>query len=64
LSQILWKHGEWHFSAGLMVTKKYFFPYCSFATKNGSEIRLWEDKCLGNATLFEQYSALYNICSS
>jgi hypothetical protein len=43
-----------------MVTKKYFFPYGSFSTKDGTEIRFWEDKWLGNATLREQYLALYN----
>jgi hypothetical protein len=44
-----------------MATKKYFFPYGSFVIKYGSEIRFWEDKWLGNATLREQYPALYNI---
>ena len=28
---------------------------------DGSEIRFWEDKWLGDATLREQYPALYNI---
>ena len=44
-----------------MATKKYFFPYGSFSIKDGSEIRFWEDKWLDNATLREQYPALYNI---
>ena len=44
-----------------MASKKYFFRYGSFSIKNGSEIRFWEDKWLGNATLREQYPALYNI---
>uniref|UniRef100_A0A453CQN9 Reverse transcriptase zinc-binding domain-containing protein n=1 Tax=Aegilops tauschii subsp. strangulata TaxID=200361 RepID=A0A453CQN9_AEGTS len=44
-----------------MATKKYFFSYGSFSIKDGSEIRSWEDKWLGNATLREQYPALYNI---
>jgi hypothetical protein len=29
--------------AGLMATKKYFFPYGSFIIKDGSKIRIWED---------------------
>ena len=44
-----------------MATKKIFFPLGSFAIKNGSEIRFWEDIWLGNNTLREQYPALYNI---
>ena len=44
-----------------MATKKYFFRYGSFSIKDGSEIRFWEDKWLGSATLREQYPALYNI---
>jgi hypothetical protein len=44
-----------------MATKKYFFGLGSFSIRDGSEIRFWEDKWLGNATLREQYPALYNI---
>ena len=53
--------GDSHFWAGLMATKKYFFPHASFSIKNGSEIRFWEDKWLGNAPLQEQYPAFYTI---
>lgn len=35
----------------LIATKKHFFPFGSFSIKDGSEIRFWEDKWLGNATL-------------
>ena len=45
----------------LMATKKHFFHFGSFNTKDGSEIRIWEDKWLGNITLREQYTILYNI---
>jgi hypothetical protein len=31
--------GDSHFWVGLMVTKKYFFPYGSFSIRDGSEIR-------------------------
>jgi hypothetical protein len=61
LSQVIWKPGDSHFWAGLMETKKFFFPYGSFSIKDGSEIRFWEDIWLGNTTLREQYPALYNI---
>ena len=44
-----------------MATKKYFLPYGSFSIKDGSEIRFWEDRWLGTATLQEQYPALYNV---
>ena len=44
-----------------MATKKHFFRFGSFIIKDGTEIRFWEDKWLGNATLQEQYPALYNI---
>ena len=44
-----------------MVAKKYFFRFWSFAIKDGSEIRFWEDIWIGNASLREQYPALYNI---
>jgi hypothetical protein len=61
ISQVLWTPGDSHFWAGLMTTKKYFFPHGSFIIKDGSEIRFWEDKWLGNTTLREQYPALYSI---
>jgi hypothetical protein len=44
-----------------METKKFFFGLSSLSIKDGSEIRFWEDKWLGNATLREQYPALYSI---
>jgi hypothetical protein len=44
-----------------MATKKFFFGLGSFFIEDGSEIRFWDDKWLGNATLWEQYPALYSI---
>jgi hypothetical protein len=44
-----------------MARNKFFFGLGSFSIKDGSEIRFWEDKWLGNATLREQYPALYSI---
>jgi hypothetical protein len=61
ISQVIWKPGDSHFWAGLMTTKKFFFPHGNFSIKDGSEIRFWEDKWLGSTTLREQYPALYII---
>ena len=61
VSQVIWKPGDSHFWAGLMATKKYFFPHGSFSIRDGSEIRFWEDKWLGQSSLKEQYPALYSI---
>src|SRR4051812_17682988 len=61
LSQVVWKPGDSHFWAGLMATKKDFYRFGVFKIKDGSEIRFWEDIWLGNATLRDQYPALYNI---
>jgi hypothetical protein len=44
-----------------MATKKHFFGLGTFAIKDGSEIRFWEDKWLGATSLHEQYLALYSI---
>jgi hypothetical protein len=51
----------YNFWAGLIATKKFFFGLGSFSIKDGTEIRFREDKWLGNATLWEQYLALYSI---
>jgi hypothetical protein len=61
LSQVLWKPGDSHFWAGLMATKKFFFGHGLFSIRDGSEIRFWGDKWLGNTTLHEQYPALYSV---
>ena len=61
VSQVVWKPGDSHFCAGLMATKKYFFPNASFSIKNGSEIRFWKDRWLGQTTIREQYPALYDV---
>ena len=61
ISQVYWKPGDSHFWVGLMATKKYFFRYGTFSIKDGSEIRFWEDKWLGNASLRDEYQALCNI---
>ena len=61
VARAYWKPSDSHFRAGLMVAKKYLFRFESFAIKDGSEIRFWEDIWLGNSSLREQYPALYTI---
>jgi hypothetical protein len=61
VSQVTWKPVDSHFWAGVMATKKHFFPYGSFSIRDVSEIRFWEDKWLGVTTLREQDPTLYNI---
>lgn len=49
------------FEAGLMVANKHLFHFGSFAIRDGSEIRFWEEKWLANGNLREQYPTLYRI---
>lgn len=44
-----------------MKAKHDFLRYGSFIIKDGSQIRFWEDKWLGNAALLDQYPCLYII---
>lgn len=59
MSQTYWKPGDSHFWVGLMVAKKHLSHFGSFTIKDGSEIHFCEDIWLGNASLREQYPALY-----
>jgi hypothetical protein len=61
LSQVLWKPGDSHFWAGLMASKKFFFPHGTFSINDGSQIRFWEDNWLDNVPLQDQHPALYSI---
>ena len=61
LSQVFCKPDDSHFWAGLMVSKNNFFRFGKFAIRDGSEIRFWEDKWLGNTTLKDQFPAMYSI---
>jgi hypothetical protein len=61
LSQAQWKNGDSHFWASLMKVKREFLRFGTFKVKDGTQVRFWEDKWLGNATLREQYPCLYNI---
>jgi hypothetical protein len=44
-----------------MKIKGKFLNFGSFQLNNGSQIRLWEDKWIGNQVFKEQYPSLYNI---
>ena len=58
------KPGDSQFWKGLMGVKEQFIQFGRFVLKDGSQIRFWEDKWLGNTTLGEQYPILYNIVRS
>jgi hypothetical protein len=51
LSLVVWKPGDSHFWVGLMPSKKFFFRFGSFSINDGSHIRFWQDKWLGNMPL-------------
>jgi hypothetical protein len=61
LPQVLWKPGDSHFWAGLLASKKFFFPHGTFSINDGSQIRFWEDIWLDNIPLRDQYRTLYSI---
>jgi hypothetical protein len=61
LSQVQWRNGDSHFWASLMKAKREFLRFGTFIIRDGSQIRFWEGKWSGNATLREQYPCLYNI---
>ena len=44
-----------------MKVKQVFLRFGSFVIKDGSHIRFWVHKWLGNSPLNEQYPCLYNI---
>ena len=44
-----------------MKVKEDFFSRGSFKIGNGLETRFWEDTCLGDKPLAQQYPSLYNI---
>jgi hypothetical protein len=44
-----------------MEAKRDFLSFGTFLIKDGSQIRFWEDRWLGNTTLKEQYPHLYNL---
>jgi hypothetical protein len=61
LLQVEWKNGDSHFWSSLIKVKRDFFRFGSFIVKDGTQVRFWEDKWLGNSSLQEQFPCLYNI---
>jgi hypothetical protein len=55
LVQVQWKSGDSHFWASLMKIKRDFLKFGTFLIKDGSQVRFWEDRWLGNSTLRELY---------
>jgi hypothetical protein len=51
LSHVQWRNGDSHFWASLMKAKREFLHFGTFIIRDGSQIRFWEDKWLGSATL-------------
>jgi hypothetical protein len=49
------------FWKGLMRVKELFFSKGSFTVGNGEDVRFREDTWLGNKSLADQYTSLYNI---
>lgn len=59
LAQAVKKPGDSQFWSGLMEAKEFFFPKEKFKMHNGEQ-RFWEDWCLGNEPLMEQFLVLFN----
>jgi hypothetical protein len=61
LSHFKVKLNDSPFWEGLIKDKEGFFFRGSFNVGNNLYSRFWEDSCLGNKPLAQQYSSLYNI---
>jgi hypothetical protein len=61
LSQISAKPTDSPFWKGLMGVKDDFFERGSMVVGNGLNTRFWEDTCLGDKPLCDQYPSLYRI---
>jgi len=61
LDKFLRKQEDSHFWKGLLSVKDQFLSLGYFRLKDGSQIRFWEDKWLGNEPLKLKYPALFNI---
>jgi hypothetical protein len=61
LSQVEKKAGDSHFWESLKGIKDKFIDPVWFRLKNGTQIRLWEDKWLGNEAFKTCYPNLYNV---
>jgi hypothetical protein len=61
LTQVQRKSGDSQFWSGLMDIKDQFISMGHFRVQNGTLIRFWEDKWIGDSALKDQYPNLYNI---
>lgn len=61
LTQVKKKPGDSHFWSGLMKIKDQFLGGGGFNVQNGTQIRFWEDKWIGDKPLGIAYPALYNL---
>ena len=55
------KPGDSHFWSSLMKVKQDFLRFGTFKINNGTQVRFWEDRWLGNQPLKDQYPGLYSI---
>jgi hypothetical protein len=53
--------GDSHFSTSIMNVKQKFLSFGLFQLNNGTQVRFWEDKWIGNHAFKDQYPSLYNI---
>jgi hypothetical protein len=61
IGKVVRKPRDSHFWSGLMQVKENFLRFTSFKLNDGSQIRFWEDKQIGNTSLRDKYPSLYNI---
>jgi hypothetical protein len=55
------KASDSHFWKGLMNVKETFMSLGSFKVGDGSQVRFWEDKWLGNHPLKERFPDLFHL---
>jgi hypothetical protein len=58
IAQVQRRQRDSHFWSGLLKVKDTFLNLGGFQLNNGHNIRLWEDKWMGNFTLKQLYPSL------
>ena len=53
--------GDSHFWAGLMKVKRDFLRLGRFKLGDGSQVRFWEDVCIGSRALKDSFPNVYNV---
>jgi hypothetical protein len=61
LGETYWKPRDSHFFLGLMKVKKQVLGFSTLNLYSGAQVRIWEDKWLGNFILKKQYPSLYYV---